>query len=164
MVLVHHCPDDQHLEHSVNRLSHRHYRAYGTLCAADRRRHSVSHDRPLRAVCPFMLFRRHCKLLLEPFPSPMPRACSRGFGMARDGPPTWVTSRRSPCCSYFARCSLRRSFVGSNHSIPTSSTSSSCTKIYNFIGRSWKAIAFHPRESWTVRMHGGRWVIIEMPA
>ena len=35
----------QHVEHSVDRLSHRQHRSHGALCAADRRHHSLPDDR-----------------------------------------------------------------------------------------------------------------------
>ena len=43
----HHRAADQHLEHSVDRLSHRQHCSHGALCAADRRHHSVPDDRCL---------------------------------------------------------------------------------------------------------------------
>ena len=45
--LVHDCAADQHLEHPVDRFSHRQHCSHGSFCAADRRHHSVPDDRCL---------------------------------------------------------------------------------------------------------------------
>ena len=52
-VLVHPCADREHLEHLVPGLSHCQHRAYRAVCAANRRRDSLSNDRGLRTVCAY---------------------------------------------------------------------------------------------------------------
>ena len=61
VVRVYDCAADQHVEHSVDRLSDCQHRSHGALCAADRRGNSVSDDRLSRdCSCPLQRCRRRC--------------------------------------------------------------------------------------------------------